>query len=409
MKEVIIIGGGASGLISAIYASKKGYNVTILEKNKVLGKKILLTGNGKCNYWNKSISLDNYNTDDKEKLNTILKDNNQKEIQNLFDTLGIIPKIRDNYYYPYSNQATSIQTALIKECQINKVKIITECEVTDIKKDNDIFIIKTSNGLYKTKKIIISTGSLAYPKTGSTGEGYEFAKNLGHKIIKPLPALVQLISNGQFLKEWQGIRSDVSVSLKENNKILKKEIGEIQLTDYGVSGICIFNLSSIASRKLSESKPISIEINFLHPFSITEENDFINWMNKRNSTMKERTISDLLDGVLNYKLINLILKLSNIKREEIWNNLNKEKKKLLADYLTKFTLNIEGTKSFDNAQTTTGGIPLHEINPNTMESTKCKDLYLTGEILNADGDCGGYNLAFAWITGMLAGKGASND
>ena len=156
MKEVIIIGGGASGLISAIYASKKGYNVTILEKNKVLGKKILLTGNGKCNYWNKSISLDNYNTDDKEKLNTILKDNNQKEIQNLFDTLGIIPKIRDNYYYPYSNQATSIQTALIKECQINKVKIITECEVKDINKDNDIFIIKTSNGLYKTKKIIIS-------------------------------------------------------------------------------------------------------------------------------------------------------------------------------------------------------------------------------------------------------------
>ena len=285
MKEVIIIGGGASGLISAIYASKKGYNVTILEKNKVLGKKILLTGNGKCNYWNKSISLDNYNTDDKEKLNTILSNNNQKEIQNLFDTLGIIPKIRDNYYYPYSNQATSIQTALIKECQINKVKIITECEVTDIKKDNDIFIIKTSNGLYKTKKIIISTGSLAYPKTGSTGDGYEFAKNLGHKIIKPLPALVQLISTGQFLKEWQGIRSDVSVTLKENNKILKKEIGEIQLTDYGVSGICIFNLSSIASRKLSESKPISIEINFLHPFSITEENDFINWMNKRNNDL----------------------------------------------------------------------------------------------------------------------------
>ena len=409
MKEVIIIGGGASGLISAIYASKKGYNVTILEKNKVLGKKILLTGNGKCNYWNKSISLDNYNTDDKEKLNTILSNNNQKEIQNLFDTLGIIPKIRDNYYYPYSNQATSIQTALIKECQINKVKIITECEVTDIKKDNDIFIIKTSNGLYKTKKIIISTGSLAYPKTGSTGDGYEFAKNLGHKIIKPLPALVQLISTGQFLKEWQGIRSDVSVTLKENNKILKKEIGEIQLTDYGVSGICIFNLSSIASRKLSESKPISIEINFLHPFSITEENDFINWMNKRNNTMKGRTISDLLDGVLNYKLINLILKLSNIKREDFWNNLDKEKKKLLADYLTKFTLNIEGTKSFDNAQTTTGGIPLQEINPNTMESTKCKDLYLTGEILNADGNCGGYNLAFAWITGMLAGKGASND
>ena len=132
-------------------------------------------------------------------------------------------------------------------------------------------------------------------------------------------------------------------------------------------------------------------------------------MNKRNNKVIKRTISDLLDGLLNYKLINLLLKLSHIKREDTWNNINIEKKEQLSKYLTKFTLNITGTKSFETSQTTTGGIPLSEINPNTMESLKCKNLFITGEILDVDGDCGGYNLAFAWISGMLAGRGTHND
>ena len=309
MEQVIIIGGGASGLVSAIYSAKKGYKVTILEKNNHPGKKILITGNGKCNYWNKIITTDNYNTSSKDKLEKIINNKNKQEIINLFNKIGIIPKIRDNYYYPYSNQATSIQTALIKECEVLGVNIVTNCEVTDIKKENSMFTIYTTNGIYTSKKIIISTGSLAYPKTGSTGDGYQFAKNFGHNIITPLPALVQLKAKESYLKEWQGIRSDVSVTLLENNKKIKTEIGEIQLTDYGVSGICIFNLSSIISRGLYNNKEEQIIINFLHPFNINSEQEFINFMNTRNKTMNNRTISDLLDGFLNYKLINLIQKL----------------------------------------------------------------------------------------------------
>ena len=409
MKEVIVIGGGASGLISAIYASISGNKVTILEKNNNLGKKILITGNGKCNYWNKYIGLEKYNSLSKNILSRIIDNDNQKEILLFFDKLGIIPKIRDNYYYPYSGTSTSIQTALIKECEINNVEIITNCEVTNIEKKKDIFKISTKEKEFFTKKVILSTGSLAYPKTGSTGEGYIFAKNLGHTIIKPLPALVQLKAKAPFLKEWHGIRSDVSVSLLSNNKKLKTEIGEIQLTDYGVSGICILNLSSIASRYLSEHKKINIEINFLEPFNIHNEKEFFSFMDKRNKKIKKRTISDLLDGLLNYKLNNLLLKIVGIKRENTWENINIEKKEQLSKYLTKFTLEIIGTKSFDNSQTSTGGIPLSEINPHTMESLKCKNLFITGEILDVDGDCGGYNLAFAWITGMLAGRGTHND
>lgn len=409
MEQVIIIGGGASGLVSAIYSAKKGYKVTILEKNNHPGKKILITGNGKCNYWNKIITTDNYNTSSKDKLEKIINNKNKQEIINLFNKIGIIPKIRDNYYYPYSNQATSIQTALIKECEVLGVNIVTNCEVTDIKKENSMFTIYTTNGIYTSKKIIISTGSLAYPKTGSTGDGYQFAKKFGHNIITPLPALVQLKAKESYLKEWQGIRSDVSVTLLENNKKIKTEIGEIQLTDYGVSGICIFNLSSIISRGLYNNKEEQIIINFLHPFNINSEQEFINFMNTRNKTMNNRTISDLLDGFLNYKLINLILKLSKIKREEKWNTISNKQKSILSNFLINFTVSIIGTNSFDTSQTTTGGIPLSEINIETMESLKCKGLYFTGELLDVDGNCGGYNLAFAWITGMLAGVGVSND
>lgn len=409
MKSIIVIGGGASGLVSAIYASLSGYKVTILEKNNNPGKKILITGNGKCNYWNQNISLNHYNTSEKDKLSKIIRDDNKKEILKLFNKLGILPKIRDGYYYPYSNQATSIQTALIKECEVLGIEIITNCEVLNIKKDSDNFMISSTKGTYKANKVIISTGSYACPKTGSTGDGYRFLNNFGHHIITPLPALVQLKSNEKFLKEWHGIRSDVQVTLIENGKEIKKEIGEIQLTDYGVSGICIFNLSSKVSRGLNQKKKEDIIINFLYPFNITNEKEFINFMNERNITVKNRTISDLLDGILNYKLINLILKLSKIKREETWKNISDRQKNILSNYLTKFTVNITDTNSFETSQTTTGGIPLSEININTMESLKCKNLYITGELLDVDGDCGGYNLAFAWLTGMLAGTGVEHD
>ena len=412
MSNVIVIGGGASGLLSAIYAAKSGNKVTLLEKNKMLGKKILITGNGKCNYWNNDQSLNHYHTNNKEILEQIITNDNQKEILKFFERVGIVPKIKDGYYYPYSNQATSIQTALIKEATLQGVEIISETEVLSIIKENNLFKIKTNNKTYIGDKIILSTGSKACPKTGSDGIGYKIAKSFGHTIIEPLPALVQLKANEPFLKEWHGIRSDVKVTLIENNNIIDSQIGEIQLTDYGVSGICIFCLSGRVSRGLYQNKKEQISINFLHPFNIKNSNEFIIWMNERNNKIKNRNISDLLDGILNYKLINLILKLSKIKRDNNWSNLNQKEKLILGTNLTNFTLDITSTNSFDSAQTCTGGISLKEINPKTMESNLIKGLYLTGELLDIDGDCGGYNLTNAWITGYLAGsniKGEENE
>ena len=409
MARVLVVGGGASGMVASIYASRFNNEVILCEKNNNLGRKILLTGNGRCNYWNKDISLEHYNSLDKDVLDKIITNENKLEIENFFDRLGIVPKIKDNYYYPASNQAVSIQTALVLECELNGVKILNNEEVLSIKKIGEYFEVKTSSGKMIVDKVVLSTGSKACSKTGSNGIGYQFAKDLGHQIVKPLPGLVQLELKASFLKEWAGIRSDVLVSLYENDKLIKRECGEIQLTDYGVSGICVYQLSSLVSRGLDNSYREEIEINFLNSLDIKNEEEFILFMNERNKKVLNRNVSQLLDGILNYKLINLILKISKIDRDSDWNNVSYDKRKELGINLTCLRLEVSGTKSFDSAQVCSGGVRLREINPMTMESLIIPGLYIVGELLDVDGECGGFNLGFAWISGYLAGRSLMED
>lgn len=411
MCKVLVVGGGASGLVASIYAANKGNEVILIDKNNNLGKKILMTGNGKCNYWNKDISIRHYNSTDLDVLDKIITDENKLEIEKFFDRLGIIPKVRDNYYYPMSNQATSIQTSLILEAELSGVKILNNEEVIDVRKKEDVFEVVTNKRKIIVDKVILSTGSKACPKTGSDGMGYKICSMFGHQTVEPLPALVQLRVNASFLKEWQGVRSDVSVSLYENDKLIKKEIGEIQLTDYGVSGVCVFQLSSLVSRGLYNSCREEIEINFLNNINVNNEEEFIKYMDKRNERLLSRNISQLLDGIINYKLVNMILKNIWISRDDSWDNITMIKKRELGKFLTKLRLKITGTNSFDSAQVCSGGVRLNEINPYTMESLKEKGLYIVGELLDVDGECGGFNLGFAWITGYLAGNsiGDKND
>ena len=403
MASVLVIGGGASGLVASIYASLNN-KVILIDKNNNLGKKILMTGNGKCNYWNKDISTIHYNSSDIDLLDKIITNENKLEIENFFKRLGIVPKIRDGYYYPTSNQATSIQTALILEAELSGVEILNNEEVLLVDKYNDKYKVITSNREIVVDKIVLATGSKACPKTGSTGFGYEIASKFGHTIVEPLPALVQLRLDGKYFKEWAGIRSDVSVKLYENDKLIKEACGEIQLTDYGVSGICVFQLSSLVSRGLYNSYKEEIEINFLNSLNIYNEVDFIKYFDDRNILVKNRTVSQLLDGILNYKLINLFLKISKIDRNIKWEDISKDKKLLLGRLLTRNRLLVNDTNGFDSAQVCSGGVKLSEINPNTMESLKQKGLYIVGELLDVDGECGGFNLGFAWISGYLAGK-----
>ena len=400
MSKVVVIGGGAAGLVSAIVASKNNNEVIILEKNNTCGKKILVTGNGKCNYWNEDQEHSHYHSSNEEILEKIITSENKNKVLNFFSSIGIIPKIKDGYYYPYSSLAASIQYALIKEAKVAGVNILENYNVETITKKDNQFII--NNDIY-CDKVIISTGSKAAPKTGSDGKGYEILTHFGHKIIPVLPALVQLKGEENYFKLWNGIRTQASISLYINNKYIKEEAGELQLTEYGISGICVFNLSRYVSRALSENKKIHVDINFADWFK-GDKQDFIIFMDNRNTRMKNRKIYELLEGFLNYKLVDTILKINKIDKENNWDNLNKEQKEKIAVSILSFHLNITDTNSFDKAQVCSGGVSLEEINPKTMESKLVDGLYIIGELLDVDGDCGGYNLGFAWMSGIIAGE-----
>lgn len=401
MQEIIVIGGGASGLVSAIIAARKGKKVTILERNNICGKKILVTGNGRCNYFNEDQDIKHYRSNDKELLKEIITKENQEKVLQFFKEIGIEPKIKNGYYYPFSNQAVSIQNALLTEIKNLNIEIRNEVEVRKIKKQNNKFIIMTDKENIEANKVIISTGSKSAPKTGSDGSGYKICKELRHTIIEPLPALVQLKGKEKYFKEWNGIRADVAINLYEDNKEIAKEVGEIQLTDYGISGICVMNLSGRVARGLYTGKDEYVKINFLSNLNINTVQECIGFIDKRNKAMKNRTISELLEGIINYKLLNVLLK--NLKNKQ-WNEVSAKDKEKIAESLVELKVNIIGTNSFDKSQVCSGGIPLKEIDVNTMESKLVNGLYIIGELLDCDGDCGGYNLTWAWITGIIAGE-----
>ena len=402
--KIIVVGGGCSGVVAAINAKNKDNEVVILERNNTLLKKLLLTGNGRCNYFNEIYSIDNYHSNNMDLVNDFISDKNITMSKEFFDNLGIVPKIKNGYYYPYSNQAVSIKDILVNEVNRLGIKVIYDTYVEDVEKE-DKFIIKTNNEEYTCDKLILSTGSFAYPKTGSDGHGYSILEKLGHTIIKPVPALVQLNANSKYLKDWDGVRSDVYLELFEDGEYLTKEEGEIQFTNYGISGICTFNLSHFISRGLEENKKYVVKINFV-PFIKTLISP---WLYNYSNKNKDKDIYELLEGFLNKKLIPIILKESNIKSSKKYDELTKEEKVKLINSLRHFKVEITSTKGFDSSQVCNGGVSLDEININTMESKIVKDLYIIGELLDINGNCGGYNLTECWISGILSGKSIGED
>lgn len=410
MQEVIIIGGGASGLVAAINIARKGKKVTILEKNSTCGKKILVTGNGRCNYFNEDQNINHYRSKNHELIDNVINKSNLDEVLKFFDSIGIVPKIKNGYYYPNSNQAVSIQNALLIEAKNLNIDIKTDTTVFNIKNEkdenqNNIFNVITNQGNFYARKVILATGTKASVKTEENTLGYEFSKKFGHSCIKVLPALVQLRGNEKYFKEWNGIRIDASITLYDNNSnVITKEIGEIQLTDYGVSGICAMNLSGRVSRMVSEGKRPYVSINFLDSLNIEDEIQAKNFIDNRNKNMKNRNIVELLEGIINYKLLNVLLKNLNISNKCAWDEISFDNKKQFILSLINLKINITGTNSFDKSQVCSGGIPLNEIDLNTMESKIIKGLYIIGELLDVDADCGGYNLTWAWTTGIVSSK-----
>ena len=313
------------------------------------------------------------------------------------DSIGIIPFIKNGYYYPNSNQSISVVNALVDEAINNNVKIINE-EVTNVTKKDNKFII---NNKYESDVLIIATGGKAAPKTGSTGFGYKIAKEFGHNIIKPLPALVGLEIE-ENLKEISGIRIFGEVKLIINNEVYQKELGEIQINEYGFSGIPVLQISSLAIKALDENKNVSISINLL-PNIADDILGLRSFLKVQNKHLSNKSISQILDQLFNYKLSNYLLKISKIDNKSKIDKLSNDELDLLCHNILNLNYKVIKDHGFENAQTTSGGIDLKEVNLETLESLKINNLYFCGEILDVDGACGGYNLSFAWVSGLIAG------
>ena len=409
MKKIVIIGGGISGFTSAINAKTNNNEVIILEGQDKPLKKLLITGNGKCNYFNEEFIFSKYHSFNEELLKNIISLENKNKILTFFKSIGIISRIKENYYYPYSNQAISVKNSFLKEIENKNIKLKLNSYVKDIKKENDKFLVYYNDDVLVCDELIISTGGKSYPKTGSDGSGYNLSKKLGHTINKTLPALVGLKCKEPFLKKLNGVRSNATVSLFINDKLIKSEIGEVQFTNYGLSGICIFNLSSIASRSISENKKVKISINFLDKLKIKNKKSFQEFILSSEYNFKKEKVSYFLDNLLNYKLTNVILEKTKIERNKLVSKLSDNEINMLFENLFSFTINIIDTNNFESAQITSGGVSLYEINPLTFESKIVSNLYLTGEVLDIDGDCGGYNISFAVLSGILAGESVKKN
>ena len=401
MYDIVIIGGGVSGIVSAIKSFNGRNRITILERNDKCLKKLLLTGNGRCNYFNDDTSISNYHSMREDLLDKVINSNNMSRVLDFYNELGIIPKIKNGYYYPFSNQASTVRDALMFEVMKLGISIKYNYLVEKIERSNNKFIINDS---IVCDKVIIATGSCSYPKTGSDGMGYDFLRKFGHNIIKPLPALIQLNSDFKYCRELSGIRSDVILSLYEDDEFISSSVGEVQLTDYGISGICTFNLSHFVTRGLDVGKKEVIKVNFL-PFI---KDNYMEWFNTYSNKHNDKNIYMLLCNILNYKLVKVILKVCSIDNEIYYNELDYNSRSLLIDNLTNFKFNIVSTKDFNFSQVCNGGVSLDEVNLSTFESLIVDGLYITGEVLDINGNCGGYNLICAVISGILVGDDLSD-
>ncbi len=399
--DVLIIGAGASGIMAALAARMNKAKTILLEKNNRIGKKILVTGNGRCNYTNALLSEEDYNNPGF--VSQVFSQFGSNETMDFFESLGIIPKIEDEgKVFPLSEQASSFLDVFLYELNKRDVLVELNQEVISIVKKKNYFIVNTStNQRFSANKVVLSTGGKAMPLTGSTGSGYDLVKPMGHQISPVFPALVKLKLNSPYLKQLSGVKINSQVDLLLGDKTVQTEYGDILFTNYGISGPTILSLSRKANELLSLGKKVSVRVILVQTIA---KQRLLN----RFENLNDYPIDQSLIGLVNKRFINVLIKESKIeKSNKLVREIPKEKIFNLINLLYDWQIEVIGSLGFEDAQVTAGGISLDSINPSTLESLNVPGLFFAGEVLDIDGKCGGFNLQWAWSSGYIAGKNAS--
>ena len=401
--KVIIIGGGASGMMAALSARKQGADVTLLERQARVGKKLLATGNGRCNLSNTKLTLKNYHGQDAKFADFALSAFDTRKTLQYFESLGLITTVEPSgKVYPLSDQAGSVVDVLRLALEEAGVEIRTAFEVTDLKKGKKgDFQVRSKEESLQADAVIVCCGGMAGAKVGGTQSGYTLLKNMGHSMTNLFPVLVQIKTDATYVKALKGVRADGAVLVERNGKILAENAGEIQFTDFGVSGPAIFEISRVIS---TGKPPMTIHLNLLRNLSHEE---VVSLLHNRKKTMPNQTLENFLTGILHNRLGRTILRYAGFGFTEPIHTLRTADIQRIAHAIQDFEIPVIGAMGFDAAQVTAGGILTAEFNPKTMESKLVKGLYAAGEVLDIDGDCGGYNLQWAWASGHLAGVHAA--
>ena len=403
-KKIAVIGGGAAGMMAAIQAADAGALVDLYERNDRVGKKLLATGNGRCNFSNLDMQKKAYYGSAVALYDNLFSIFGVRETVAFFNRQGMLTKDRNGYLYPLSEQASTVLDILRFSLEQYKVHIYTDSIITAIRQDKKMQIV--SPAFKRTyDAVILASGGMAAPKTGSDGNGYRLAEKLGHHINTVVPALVQLRCHEDFFKMVSGVRIEAKLTLCINGEEKNSVQGELQLTDYGISGIPVFQFSRQAAYALYDKKKVSVIIDFL-PNQSAESYEAL-WK-ERWERQSGQTLEQFLTGLSNKKINQLIIKLAGCSAHDMAGNIPAEKRKAIERLYRSLTVFIRETNGFEQAQVSAGGIPAEELTEQ-LESKYIPNLFFAGEIIDMDGICGGYNLQWAWTSGAVAGRAAAKS
>lgn len=404
MSKVLVIGGGAAGMMAAYAAGMCGHEVTLLEQNEKLGKKIYITGKGRCNFTNASPleEIMQAVVSNPKFLYSAFYTFSNDAVMDFFENQGMPYKIeRGNRAFPVSDHASDVIRALERAMKEQDVRIRLHTQVREllIEDDKAAGVLLTDGGKIMADSLILATGGLSYPTTGSTGDGHTMAKNSGHKIVTPRPALVPLTTKEEYILRMQGLSlKNVSLKIKDEKRVIYDAFGEMLFTHFGVSGPLVLSASSVLSRHFPREYQAYIDLKPALSEEVLNERLLREFSERPNQHIKA-----VFQQLLPAKMIPVMIELSQISMDKPVNAITKEERRRLVGLFKAFPFTITGTRGFKEAIITQGGVSVKDIDPATMESKRIKDLYLVGELLDLDALTGGYNLQIAWSTGYLAG------
>ncbi|MBQ2764893.1 MAG: aminoacetone oxidase family FAD-binding enzyme [Firmicutes bacterium] len=402
--DIAVVGGGAAGLAAAITAARKGARVVIAEKEQRVGKKLLATGNGRCNYSNRFADKSRYHGEESDFMiyaNTVYS---PEENEVFFRSLGVMTVEEEKgKMFPLSLQAAAVLDMLRLEAERLRIAVKTETTVTELLSRGDGFTVRTKDGAFGAKKVIVACGGMASPELGGTKLGYDLLERCGHSLTKLAPALVKIKTENRLPNALKGIKVEGTLTLKKKGKIVGKEEGEILFTEFGISGPPVLQLSRCLCYENAED--FTAEIDLLPTFA---EAELWELLKERRSNLADVTLEYYLTGLVQKKVGQLLLKEAlSSKLSRMVGDLSDDELQRIAEILKHFTLQVEGVLGWKQAQVTAGGIRTADFDPKTMESKLVPGLYAVGEVLDIDGDCGGFNLQWAWASGRLAGECAA--